>query len=102
VFQVIALDGRTVKRSLNCEDFKSVNTEVTSGEQQELMKLVNEYRVCFALNIEELGCTGLTAMELREIEGSTPMVCCPYKTTASDREAIAEIVQKWKKHGVVV
>jgi len=102
VLPVIALDSKTVRRVLSCEDFKSVNTEVILDEQRKLMNLVNEYRDCFALNIEELGCTGLTAMELREIEGSTPVVCRPYKTTAADREAIAEIVQEWKKHGVVV
>jgi len=57
------------------------------------MNLINEYRDCFALNLKELSCTSLTTMELHEIEGSIPVVCRPYKTTAADREAIAEIVQ---------
>lgn len=102
VLQVIALKGGVYRRSLIIKDFKYVNTDVTLQEQQLLMDLVNEYRDCFALNINELGCTSLTEMELHEVEGSVPMVCRPYKTTAADREAIAEIVQDWKKHGIVV
>lgn len=102
VLQVIALEGGGYRRSLTMKDFKYVNTDVTLQEQQLLMDLVNEYRDCFALNINELGCTGLTEMELHEVEGSVPVVCRPYKTTAADREAIAEIVQDWKKHGIVV
>jgi len=41
-------------------------------------------------------------MELHEVEGSVPVVRRPYNTTAADREAIAEIVQYWKRHGIVV
>lgn len=93
VLQVIVMDGRVDRRPLIMDNFKYVNAEVTSNEQRLLMDLINEYRDCFALNLKELGCTSLTTMELHEIEGSVPVVCCPYKTTAADREAIAEIVQ---------
>lgn len=83
------------------DDFKYVNNEVTDSERQDLMNLVNEYRDCFALNLQELGCTKLTTVDLQKVEGSSPVVCRPYRTTADDREAIAEIVADWKAHGVV-
>jgi len=103
VLQVIALEGEADRRPLTVDDFKYVNQKVTKKEQKLLMDLVNEYRDCFALNVKELGCTSLTKMELHEVEGSVlPVVGRPYKTTAADREAIAEVVQDWKEHGIVV
>lgn len=44
----------------------------------------------------------MTVMDINEVEGSAPVTCRLYKTTAADREAIAEIVSEWKQHGVVV
>ncbi|KAL4132495.1 hypothetical protein QTP88_009634 [Uroleucon formosanum] len=102
ILQAIVLEGGADRRPLTIDDFKYVNTDVTPKERQSLMNLVNEYKDCFALKINELGCTSLTEMELHEVEGSVPVVCRPYKTTAADREVIAKIVQDWKKHGVVV
>ncbi|KAL4096627.1 hypothetical protein QTP88_021546 [Uroleucon formosanum] len=87
---------------LRTEDFKYVNTDVSIEEQTRLLSLINEYRDCFALSIEELGCTAMTVMEINETEGSAPVTGRPYKTTAADREAIAEIIGEWKRHGVVV
>ncbi|KAF0721978.1 Integrase catalytic domain-containing protein, partial [Aphis craccivora] len=101
VLQVIALEGGGYRRSLTMKDFKYVNTDVTLQEQQLLMDLVNEYRDCFALNINELGCTGLTEMELHEVEGSVPVVCRPQEekvlmaqTNDVDIREIIEILNK--------
>jgi len=85
VLQVIALEGGGDRRPLTIDDFKYVNTEATPEELQLLMGLVNEYRDCFTLNINKLGCTSLSEMELHEVEGSVPVVCHAYKTTAVDR-----------------
>lgn len=101
VLQVVVLEGNVVKRRLTKDNFKYINEEVTDSERQDLMNLVNEYRYCFALNLQELGCTKLTTVDLQEVQGSFPIVCRPYRTTAADREAIAEIVADWKKHGIV-
>jgi len=45
------------RRDLRTEGFKYVNTDVSIEERTELLSLINEYRDCFALGIEELGCT---------------------------------------------
>jgi len=65
------------------------------------MRLVNEYRECFAKGLGELGCTPLLNVDINEVPGSYPVDCCPYKTSLSDREEIAKIVSEWKQHGVV-
>lgn len=102
ILQVLTAVPGHRHRDLRTKDFKYFNTDVSIEEQTELLSLINEYRDCFALGIEELGCTTMTMMEINETEGSTPVTGRPYKTTAADREAIAEIVGEWKRHGVVV
>lgn len=66
-----------------------------------MVRLLNEYRDCFAMNISELGCTNLTEMDIKEVEGSKPICMKPYKTNAYERAAIKEIVQEWKENGIV-
>jgi len=82
-------------------DFAFVKPDIDERERDELMKLVNEYRECFAKGLGELGCTPLLTVDIKEVPGSCPVVCRPYKTSPSDREEIAKIVSEWKRHGVV-
>ncbi|UYV79687.1 hypothetical protein LAZ67_18000272, partial [Cordylochernes scorpioides] len=88
------------KRPILPEDI-NVNHSLTSKERQEILDVVNEYRDCFALGTEELGCTDVTKMDIKEVDGSKPVCLRPYKTTASEREAIREIVREWKDNGIV-
>ncbi|UYV74594.1 hypothetical protein LAZ67_12000217 [Cordylochernes scorpioides] len=88
------------KRPILPEDI-NVNHSLTSKERQEILGVVNEYRDCFALGMEELGCTDVTKMDIKEVDGSKPVCLRPYKTTASEREAIREIVREWKDNGIV-
>ncbi|UYV68829.1 hypothetical protein LAZ67_6001150 [Cordylochernes scorpioides] len=88
------------KRPILPEDI-NVNHSPTSKERQEILDVVNEYRDCFALGMEELGCTDVTKMDIKEVDGSKPVCLRPYKTTASEREAIREIVREWKDNGIV-
>ncbi|UYV75642.1 hypothetical protein LAZ67_13000830, partial [Cordylochernes scorpioides] len=88
------------KRPILPEDI-NVNQSLTSKERQEILDVVNEYRDCFALGMEELGCTDVTKMDIKEVDGSKPVCLRPYKTTASEREAIREIVREWKDNGIV-
>ncbi|UYV74137.1 hypothetical protein LAZ67_11002222 [Cordylochernes scorpioides] len=88
------------KRPILPEDI-NVNHSLTSKERQEILDAVNEYRDCFALGMEELGCTDVTKMDIKEVDGSKPVCLRPYKTTASEREAIREIVREWKDNGIV-
>ncbi|UYV66912.1 hypothetical protein LAZ67_4003307 [Cordylochernes scorpioides] len=88
------------KRPILPEDV-NINHSPTSKERQEILDVVNEYRDCFALGMEELGCTDVTKMDIKEVDGSKPVCLRPYKTTASEREAIREIVREWKDNGIV-
>ncbi|UYV69772.1 hypothetical protein LAZ67_7000699, partial [Cordylochernes scorpioides] len=88
------------KRPILPEDV-NINHSLTPKERQENLDVVNEYRDCFALGMGELGCTDVTKMDIKEVDGSKPVCLRPYKTTASEREAIREIVREWKDNGIV-
>ncbi|UYV60884.1 hypothetical protein LAZ67_1002667 [Cordylochernes scorpioides] len=82
---------------LNLDDIV-VNLDVAEDSFQTKNE---EKRDCFALGMEELGCTDVTKMDIKEVDGSKPVCLRPYKTTASEREAIREIVREWKDNGIV-
>ncbi|UYV68821.1 hypothetical protein LAZ67_6001031 [Cordylochernes scorpioides] len=92
------------KRPIVPEDV-NINHSLTPKERREILDVVNEYRDCFALGMGELGCTDVTKMDIKEVDGSKPVCLRPYKTTASEREgkreAIREIVREWKDNGIV-
>ncbi|UYV61524.1 hypothetical protein LAZ67_1005160 [Cordylochernes scorpioides] len=88
------------KRPILLEDV-NINHSLTPKERQEILDVVNEYRDCFALGMGELGCTDVTKMDIKEVDGSKPVCLRPYKTTVSEREAIREIVREWKDNGIV-
>lgn len=65
----------------------------------ELVKLLNDYRCCFAFNLGELGCTTEIYMDI--VDNGQPVVCKPYRASASERETISRIVREWKDEGIV-
>ncbi|KAK8779522.1 hypothetical protein V5799_019136, partial [Amblyomma americanum] len=48
----------------------ATGNDVTTKERQDLLKLLNQHRECFATNIEELGCTNLIEMDIVLKEGT--------------------------------
>ncbi|KAK8784274.1 hypothetical protein V5799_009360 [Amblyomma americanum] len=79
----------------------ATGNDVTTKERQDLLKLLNQHRECFATNIEELGCTSLIEMDIVLKEGSTPVSSRPYRTSKEERETIQKIVSEWKDAGIV-
>lgn len=90
-----------VQQSLELSDFEFVNPEVTPEERDNLLTLVNEFRDCFAKTLDEVGCTPMMKVDIKEVPGSFLVFCRPYKTTQADREKIHKIVSDWKRCGVV-
>lgn len=79
----------------------NIGSEINPVQQEELLTLLNDFKHCFARNLSELGCTDLVSMDIQLKDGEQPFHCKPYKTTASEREEIREIVGQWKDHGIV-
>ena len=80
-----------------------VHTGPEIGEEQTdyLLRLLNEYRICTAMNNSELGCTHLIKMDIQEKPGSEPVCCKPYKTSAQQRQIMRKIVREWKEAGLL-
>jgi len=72
---------------------------LSEWEVQELVKLLNEFRTCFAFNLTELGCIDVIQMDIED--DGKPVVSKPYRTSASERNTISRIVQEWKDAGIV-
>jgi len=75
------------------------NQSFTKDEVTKLVNLLNEYRVCFAFNIFELGCTNALTMDI--VDNNVPVVSRPYRASAAERDTIDKIVSEWKSAGLV-
>jgi len=51
------------------------NQTFTKDEVTKLVNLMNEYRLCFAFNIYELGCTNVLTMDI--VDNDVPVVSRP-------------------------
>ncbi|XP_064466392.1 uncharacterized protein LOC135377709 [Ornithodoros turicata] len=90
----------TERRLIDLGEVK-VGPIVDEQQKAELVDLLNEYRQCFAMIPEELGCTNVLEMKIEEIPGSTPVAVRPYRASAIEREMIRKIVTEWKRLGIV-
>lgn len=68
-------------------------------EVNKLVTLLNDYRCCFAFNLGELGC--ISKIQIDIVDDGQPVVCKPYRTSATERETISRIVREWKDEGIV-
>ncbi|CAI6353555.1 unnamed protein product [Macrosiphum euphorbiae] len=72
---------------------------LTETEICALLELLNSYRMCFAFNMKELGCTDVIQMDI--VDTGQPVVGRPYRASATERETISRIVKEWKDVGIV-
>jgi len=79
----------------------NLGAQISESERTDLLQLVNQYRDVFAKSLPELGCTPLLEMDIVEVTGSAPVRQKPYRTSPSDRRAIAEILNSWRSAGII-
>lgn len=76
------------------------NENITQSESDALIKLLNEFRDCFAFSVNELGCANDTEMEIK-LHDTTPVVYRPYRLSYSEREVVRNIVKELEEAGIV-
>lgn len=81
------------------KEMLNVDPETSEENVQELVKLCNEYRDVFAMNLAELGCTNLMKVHIKDT--GEPVRAKPYRTSLKEQEIIKKIVNEWKEHGIV-
>ncbi|KAL1484731.1 hypothetical protein MTO96_032408, partial [Rhipicephalus appendiculatus] len=79
----------------------NVGKDVSEQQVDALLKMLNEYRDCFALNLPQLGCCNQLEMTITEHPGSAPVSCKAYTTNPEERKAIQKAVKEWKATGIV-
>lgn len=77
----------------------NIGPMLTETEVCTLLELLNSYRMCFAFNLKELGCTDIIQMDI--VDTGQPVVSRPYRASATERETISRIVKEWKDVGIV-
>lgn len=89
------------KFDLPPEDQVKVGCAVTEEQRTQLMQLIRRWSGVFATNLNDLGCTQLIQMDIKEKPGSSPVSCRPYKASFGERDEMKKIIEDWKAHGIV-
>lgn len=83
------------------EDEVNVDPDTKPSDKRKLLELLNEYRMCFATEMSELGCAKGVAMPIDLVPDAKPFHSKPYRTSMKEREIIDSIVREWKANGIV-
>lgn len=66
---------------------------VGAEEKKKLIKLLNEYRDCFAQKVAELGCASSIEMEIH-LNDNKPFTYKPYRMARAEQEAVKDIIEE--------
>lgn len=86
------------KEPITIEQIK-IGENMPEDIRKKLIKLINEHRDAFAMNITELGCTPL--IEVTITDDDVLVRAKSYKTSEKKRQEIRGIVRTWKEAGIV-
>lgn len=78
----------------------NINPELSLEEQDKVFHLITNYRPTFAQNLSELGCTGLTEMEI-QLNDKNPVVYKPYRLSYSERQDVQTMVSELIENDIV-
>lgn len=79
--------------------------EVDSGsisdvEKQQLVELINKYRVCFSTGLTDLGCAKSTEMNI-QLNDAEPFTYRPYRMALKEKEIVDEMVGDLLENDIV-
>lgn len=73
---------------------------VDEEQKQQLVRLLNEYRDCFAQNMNELGCAKTVCMEIR-LNEDKPFTYRPYKLARTEQETVRDIITELLRSNII-
>jgi hypothetical protein len=68
-----------------------IGPNLGKDQQDEILKLTNEFRDCFALDSTELGKTNVTDMHIR-LHDDVPVTYRPYRLSYSERNVVQDLM----------
>lgn len=78
----------------------NVGPKVSLDEKLKLINLLNEYRHCFAFNMQELGLTNITEMTIR-LNDDTPVTYKPYRLPYSERAVVRQMISELLANDII-
>lgn len=81
-------------------DMINVGPKVSDEQKETLLQLLNKYRDCFALNMQELGLTNVSEMTIR-LSDNTPVNYRPYRLPFSERAKVREMIGELMANDIV-
>jgi hypothetical protein len=81
-------------------DLLNIGEDLTQNQQQQLLDLVNEFRDCFALDLDELGMTDITEMHIK-LEDNSPVSYKPYRLPYSERLVVRDLINELLESKIV-
>lgn len=73
----------------------NIDDALPNEQRKELPKILNEYRDCFALKLQEIGCAADTEMNLA-VTSEKPITYRPYKMAYSERPKVKKMIRELK------
>lgn len=81
-------------------DMINIGPNISQPEKDRLVRLLNDFRDCFALNTHELGLTNITEMHIR-LNDSAPVTYKPYRLPISERAKVREMIGDLLSNGII-
>lgn len=83
------------------QDIKGqIDTDLNADQMSSLLRILNEYRDCFATSLREIGKTNVTTMSIKMTD-YTPVTYRPYRMAFANREKVRSIVQDLLDNGII-
>lgn len=71
----------------------NINNELSKTQIDCVINLINKYRVCFAQELSELGCTHVTEMNIK-LHDESPIAHRPYRLSYTERQIVRDMIQE--------
>ena len=79
---------------------QTVEPHLEDTARKQLLKLLNEYRDCFAQSLAELGMSKHGKLHI-QLKDETPITYRPYRLSHHEREIVRKHISELKEHGIV-
>ncbi|KAL7292706.1 hypothetical protein TKK_0013829 [Trichogramma kaykai] len=101
IMSVHELPGIKVRSEPVTKDEVIADENVSNEQKEQIVNILNLYSMCVARNVSEIGCTNALTMDIEVENNKGPVQSKPYKLKAKDRDELDQIVDEYKKLGIV-
>lgn len=85
--------------TINENDIR-VGDSIDKEQKDKLLRVLNDYKNCFATDLKSLGCTNAAEMRI-EVNNTRPVIYRPYRLSQKEREQVRDMVGEMLEAGIV-